>query len=167
MIPFLAAMRGFKGTARRERHMRIHICFAFYVILAGFVTRLNGSEWARVLLCISLVCALECLNSALESVCDRITTREDPSIRFAKDAAAGAVLIAAVFSAVIGSLTFFRAEKIKETLRFAEKYPYAATGIVLLLIPWCMYIFRRQKREDRKNDKKMRDDHHLRPPQRG
>jgi diacylglycerol kinase len=167
MIPFLAALRGIKGTARRERHMRIHLCFAFYVILAGFVTRLNGSEWARVLLCISLVCALECLNSALECICDRITTREDPAVRFAKDAAAGAVLTAAAFSAVIGSLTFFRAEKIKEALGFAEEHPYAAAGIVLLLIPWCIYIFGRQKREDRKNGKKVRDDHHLRPPQRG
>jgi diacylglycerol kinase (ATP) len=167
MRHLLIAMRGIAGTAQKERHMRIHLCFAFYVILAGFVTRLTVSEWMRVLFCIALVCALECLNTALESACDRITTQADPSIRFAKDAAAGAVLIAAVFSAVIGCLTFFRAEKFEETLGFARDRPYAALGIVLLLIPWCIFIFRRQKREDQKNGTKMCDDHHLRPPQRG
>jgi diacylglycerol kinase (ATP) len=46
------------------------------------------------------------MNSALEVLCDRITTEPDEHIRRAKDAAAGAVLVCAIISVVVAALVF-------------------------------------------------------------
>jgi undecaprenol kinase len=165
MKSFVYALRGILSVAERERHMRIHICVAFYVILAGFVTRLTPSEWSRVLFCVALVCSMECLNTAVERTCDARTKRRDPVICLAKDAAAGAVLVSAAASVVIGCLTFFRTAKIVNTLTFIEDYPVLAALVVLALIPWSIYIFR-QRKGDSVNDHKKRDDRDLRPAER-
>jgi undecaprenol kinase len=50
------------------------------------------------------VLALELVNAALEYVIDRLHPEIHPEIRFAKDAAAGAVLIASMGSALVGEL---------------------------------------------------------------
>jgi diacylglycerol kinase len=57
-------------------------------------------------LCIALVLALEAVNSAIEYLADKISPEQDPLIGKAKDIAAGAVLIAAIGAAIIGSLIF-------------------------------------------------------------
>ena len=68
--------------------MRIHLCVAWYVLAGGFVTQLRPAEWCAVLLCFGLVLGLECVNTALEALCDRTCPERDPLIGKAKDAAA-------------------------------------------------------------------------------
>jgi diacylglycerol kinase (ATP) len=46
------------------------------------------------------------MNSALEALADAVHPARDPRVGRAKDLAAGAVLIAAIASAVIGALLF-------------------------------------------------------------
>jgi diacylglycerol kinase (ATP) len=48
----------------------------------------------------------ELMNSALEVLCDRITTEPDEHIRQAKDAAAGAVLVCAIISVIVAGIVF-------------------------------------------------------------
>jgi len=48
----------------------------------------------------------EALNSALEKACDAITIEPHPSIRAAKDLAAGAVLLASCFALLVGCFIF-------------------------------------------------------------
>jgi diacylglycerol kinase len=165
MKSFVFALRGILSVAERERHMRIHLCFAFYVVLAGFVTRLTPSEWSRVLFCVALVCSMECLNTAVERACDARTKRRDAVICLAKDAAAGAVLVSAAASAVIGSLTFFQAAKVANALTFIKEDPVLAVLVVLALVPWSIFIFR-QRKGDSVHDRKKRDDSDLRPAER-
>ncbi len=69
---FFFALRGFAYAVRTQRNMRVHLCFAFYVILAGLVTGISQSEWLAVLLCIGFVTALECANTAVETMCDSL-----------------------------------------------------------------------------------------------
>ena len=49
---------------------------------------------------------LECVNTAVEAVVDLVTQERKPLAKKAKDAAAGAVLIAAMMAAVIGCRIF-------------------------------------------------------------
>ncbi len=74
--------------------------------MLGFVQNISQGEWCAILGCISLVWAAELMNSALEVLCDRITTEPDEHIRRAKDAAAGAVLVCAIISVVVAALVF-------------------------------------------------------------
>ena len=50
--------------------------------------------------------ALELMNSAVERVVDLLTTERHPLAKQAKDLAAGAVLIYAIGSAIIGLILF-------------------------------------------------------------
>ena len=49
----------------------------------------------------------ETLNTAIEFLADAVSSEHHPLIEKAKDVAAGAVLISAIGSAVIGTLIFF------------------------------------------------------------
>ena len=105
MIKFLQSLKhalaGFR-TVLRERNMRIHLAVAILVVVASFVLRINSTEWICISLSIGLVIALECVNTAIERVCDRVTMEDDPLIRQAKDVAASAVLVMAITSVITG-----------------------------------------------------------------
>ena len=99
---FYYAAKGLAGAVRDERNMRIHTCMVFYVIAAGIITKISRGEWLAVLICCALVLGMETLNTAVENLCDALHPNKDGKIGFVKDASAGAVLICAFFSAVIG-----------------------------------------------------------------
>lgn len=146
MKSFKYAFRGILNTISTERNMRVHLCFAFYVIIAGFVTHISAAEWAAVLICIGLVTALECLNTALESFCDTVHPEKAEGIKATKDAAAGAVLSAAIVSAVVGGIVFFNEQKVTAALEYFKHHTAAALVIILTLIPLGAFA-RGRKRE--------------------
>ena len=103
---FRCAFSGIGWALRTQRNLRIHALATVLVIALGLVANIAAWEWCAVLGCIALVWAAELLNSALEVLCDRITTEPDEHIRRAKDAAAGAVLICAIISVVVAAIVF-------------------------------------------------------------
>ena len=135
--------------------MRIHLAFAFYVLTAGIVCGIALWQWCAVLLCIGLVTALECLNTALEKVCDAVTTEYSKAIETAKDAAAGAVLCAAIFSAVVGGIIFFSADSLHAAAEFFKEYPLGAVAIVLTVPLWIKVIFRMRRTDPCQTSQKM------------
>ncbi len=146
---FRWAIRGVIRTVTRERNMRIHLCFTFYVLLAGFVTGISRAEWAAVLLCIGIVTAAELFNTAIEQLADRVTKEKDPLIARCKDAAAGGVLCCAVIAAIVGCIVFFGGGHPRAAWDFACRYPWLAAAFVLLLIP--AWLFVRAAEHDRDN----------------
>jgi diacylglycerol kinase len=76
------------------------------VLGAAIFFRLSSDEWRWIILAIALVWLAEALNTAIERLADAITLEPNENIGYAKDVAAGAVLAAAIISAVIG-LTIF------------------------------------------------------------
>ncbi len=103
---FRCAFSGIGWALRTQRNLRIHALATVAVVALGLWTGIASWEWCAILGCISLVWAAELLNSALEVLCDRITTEPDEHIRRAKDAAAGAVLVCAILSVVVAALVF-------------------------------------------------------------
>jgi len=93
-------------TAWKEQNFRSHLISAVIVLIAGFFTGLSRVEWFIVLLLIALMFALEMMNTAIERVVDLASTELHPLAKQAKDIAAGAVLVFAVLSAIIGLLIF-------------------------------------------------------------
>jgi diacylglycerol kinase len=86
--------------------MKIHCLAAALVVIAGVLLGISKEEWIACLLLFGLVMSLELVNTAVESIVDLVTTDRKPLAKKAKDTAAGAVLIAAIFAAVIGLLIF-------------------------------------------------------------
>lgn len=103
---FRCAFQGIAACIRRERNMKIHICAAAVVTAAGFVFRISSTEWLVCLLLFAMVMGAELINTALEAAVDLACPKQHPTAKLAKDAAAGAVLIIAIFAAIAGLVIF-------------------------------------------------------------
>jgi len=106
ITPFLYAIAGVVAAVKGERNMRIHVVAAIAAISLGAWLGLSVCEWAVVIICIVLVMSLECANTAIESAVDLASPDIHPLAKKAKDCAAGAVLLAAIGSAVVGCIIF-------------------------------------------------------------
>ncbi|WP_237566345.1 diacylglycerol kinase family protein [Paenibacillus sp. EZ-K15] len=104
---FGCAMRGILTAVQTERNMKIHIAAALIVFIAAALLQLDRMSWLFLLLAIALVFIAELVNTAVEAIIDLISPEEHVLARVAKDTAAGAALVAAVFAVVIGILVFY------------------------------------------------------------
>ncbi|RAR41851.1 diacylglycerol kinase family protein [Paenibacillus sp. MDMC362] len=104
---FGCAIRGILTAVKTERNMKIHIAAALIVFIAAALLQLDRMSWLFLVLAIALVFIAELVNTAVEAVIDLISPEEHVLARVAKDTAAGAALVAAVFAVVIGILVFY------------------------------------------------------------
>ena len=100
------AVRGMGVLLRSQPNARLHLAATVAVGVLGMAFSLNGSEWALIVLAITVVWGAEALNTALEVLADAVEVAYHPMIGKAKDVAAGAVLITAIGAVVIGLLVF-------------------------------------------------------------
>jgi diacylglycerol kinase (ATP) len=101
------AFQGILYATRTQRNMRIHLVAAALAMFAVLFLRLERAYVALVVLCIVLVIALELVNTAIEAVVDLMTVAHHPLAKIAKDAAAGAVLVASLGAIIVGYLVFY------------------------------------------------------------
>ncbi|MGB9723990.1 MAG: rRNA maturation RNase YbeY [Chloroflexia bacterium] len=106
LFSFRAAFAGLGNAVRTQRNMAVHLGIAVLVLALGALVGLTPQEWALLLLTIALVLAAETFNTALEAVVDLASPERRPLARRAKDLAAAAVLLAALFSVAIGVVLF-------------------------------------------------------------
>ncbi|MEJ2595830.1 MAG: diacylglycerol kinase family protein [bacterium] len=100
------AFRGIFRAFSTEHNLWIQGTIAILVIIAGFSFDISHIEWLGVVLAIGLVFSAELMNTAVEQIVDFISPDFNRKAGYVKDAAAGAVLIAAITSAIIGCLVF-------------------------------------------------------------
>lgn len=103
---FYHAFAGIFATVRDERNIKIHLTVMILVIIFGVLTKISYTEWLICLLLFALVISLELVNTAIEAVVDLASPDIHPLAKKAKDCAAGAVLVSAIFAAVIGLIIF-------------------------------------------------------------
>lgn len=103
---FTYAAKGISSVIRGETNMKIHLVVAVLVVIFGLLLCISVLEWIACLLCVALVTTAEMFNTAIESVVDLISPDRHPLAGKAKDIAAGAVLICAIISVIIGILIF-------------------------------------------------------------
>lgn len=101
------ALQGIRTVFKEERNMRTHSLMGVLAIIAGFIFRLTTVEWLWLLFVIFFVLIIEIINTAFENVVDMCTDFHfHPIGKKIKDMAAGAVLITACFSLIVGSIIF-------------------------------------------------------------
>ncbi|MFQ9871751.1 MAG: diacylglycerol kinase family protein [Oscillospiraceae bacterium] len=105
---FCWAARGIWTCILNERNMRIHLTVALYLAFLGPLFHLTLTQQCIILLCVALVIALEMVNTALETVINLCSPQYHVLAGLGKDIAAGAVLVAAFFSAVVGVRLFWK-----------------------------------------------------------
>ncbi|MFZ5704027.1 MAG: diacylglycerol kinase family protein [Pseudomonadota bacterium] len=105
MESFVYAVHGLRSLVRTEHNAQLHLAASAAVIATGFLLKISVDDWRWIALAITLVWIAEAFNTAIEELCDRVTTEFDPTIGRVKDLAAGGVLLASIGSAIIGALT--------------------------------------------------------------
>lgn len=104
---FHYAFSGIMYAAKTQSNMRVHLIIAAVVLAAMLVLRLDRFYVIALVILIALVLALELVNTAVEAVVDLLTVAHHPLAKTAKDAAAGAVLVATMAAVVVGYLAFY------------------------------------------------------------
>lgn len=103
---FLNAFRGVFLIMKSERNFRIELlAFAVNIVLI-FYFRLSLYDTAIILLVSFAVLATEMINTSIEKMCDMVHPEFDKRIGFIKDVAAGAVLLMATASVVVGIIVY-------------------------------------------------------------
>ncbi len=95
------AWNGLVHTVVHQPNMKVHVVSAILVSLVGSGLPLGLAEKVTLIFCVLLVFFAEILNSALETLVDLATQELDEKARVTKDAAAAAVLVLSIGSAVI------------------------------------------------------------------
>jgi diacylglycerol kinase len=103
---FVDAAAGLRAVFVTQANAKVHAVITVVVVAAGFFFALSAGEWALVVLAIALVWTAEAMNTAIETVVDLASPEQHPLAGRAKDAAAGAVLAAAIGAAIVGALIF-------------------------------------------------------------
>ncbi len=103
---FEYALSGLWYALRTQRNARVHVGIATLVIIAGIVLRISAVEFAILFITISSVFTAEMLNTVFELCVDLASPTYHPLAKIAKDVAAGAVLLSAIFAVVIGLFIF-------------------------------------------------------------
>jgi diacylglycerol kinase len=100
------AINGIGLFFRKERHAKIHAVASFFIIALSYYFSITSSEWLWVLLCITLVIVTEMINTAIERLCNKLSTEIDLDIKIIKDVSAGFVLISSLFAVAVAAIIF-------------------------------------------------------------
>ncbi|MFI5148681.1 MAG: diacylglycerol kinase family protein [Bacteroidia bacterium] len=104
---FHFAFRGIATFLATPSNAWIHLLAAITVCSGGIILHITRSDWALIIIAIALVITAEMFNTALESLMDLVSPDYHKLAERAKDIAAGAVLVTALTSLLIGVLVFW------------------------------------------------------------
>jgi diacylglycerol kinase len=88
----ICAAKGLLAAIKKEKNFIIYFAHIAITILINIAICLSPWQWAIYILCIIGVFSSECINTAIETLCNYISCEYDERIKYIKDVAAGAVL---------------------------------------------------------------------------
>jgi diacylglycerol kinase len=103
---FVFAWNGLRHAIVTQRNARVHALLAAIAIALGIWLRISPVEFAIVFVAITGVFISEMFNTVAEACVDLITDQYHPLAKVAKDVAAGAVLLNAMLSVVVGLFVY-------------------------------------------------------------
>lgn len=103
---FKYAIRGIITSLKEERNLKVHILIMILVIIAGIIYKISNLEWLICTILFGLVISAELFNTAIETTVDIAMPEINEKAKIAKDISAGAVLILAITSIIVGLIIF-------------------------------------------------------------
>jgi len=95
------AMNGLIDLIKNERNARFHVVSTAVVIYVGWSSGFTTSEWLWISLAVAGVWVAELLNTSLERITDLVSPEQSELAKKAKDYAAGAVLVMAIWAIIV------------------------------------------------------------------
>lgn len=141
---FIYAFKGIFRTIKTERNLRIHItCLIYMFSILGFTDwfTLSRTDWAILVVTSGLVIAAEIINTAIENAVNLASEEFNRYAEISKDAAAGAVLVCAIFAVITGIVLLFQPEAFEAMFIYFRSNIPMALITALSIIPATLFIF--------------------------
>lgn len=141
---FTYAFSGIGYCIRHERNFRIHLTFLVYMFSILLTTDwfvLSKTDFAVLVIISALVISLELVNTAVENAVNLASKEHTVYGKIAKDTAAGAVLVSAIFSVIVGLIIMLQPSAFKAMFSYYTDNPLMFLILVLSLIPAFLFIF--------------------------
>ena len=139
---FVYAWQGIVHTVKTQRNFRFHIAAMVYVTAFSLFYELTVGEYVLLALTFSSVISAELINTAIEAAVDLCSPEQHRLAKIAKDAAAGAVLVTAIFAVAVGVLLFGDIAVIKEIFRYYGSHIPALAGLICSLAAAWAFVFK-------------------------
>ena len=105
-ISFIHAADGIKTAFKTQPNFKIHLTISCFVVLLAYGLKVTNLEWAILFFVIATGLSIELINTAIEYTVDLLTDEYHLLAKYAKDTAAGAMLVYAILSIVIAAVIF-------------------------------------------------------------
>lgn len=86
------AVKGLVHALKTEKNYRYYLAITLFFLIMNIILGVEFVCYLFQIVTTLGVFACECVNTAIEHLCDKMTSDIDPAIRLAKDIGAGAVL---------------------------------------------------------------------------
>lgn len=156
------AFCGIFYTLKHERNMRIHfVCMIYmysFLLMADFF-EITRTQFAIIFLANALVVSLELVNTAVERTVDLASTEWTDNGRAAKDTAAGAVLVSAIFAVLTGIMIMWQPKAFSALYVYFKEHILYFVLFILSLVVAFVFIFKgfpqiKKKSSDRADKEK-------------
>lgn len=138
---FVYAWQGIIYTVKTQRNFRFHIAVMVYVTAFSFFYELTKGEYVILALTFSSVISAELINTAIEAAVDLCSPEYHKLAKLAKDTAAGAVLVTAIFAVIVGVMLFGDIAVIKEIFRYYGSHIPALVGLICSFAAAWVFVF--------------------------
>ncbi len=98
------AFTGVKYVLKTQENCLVYAIATIAVVILSFWISIPIAHWGILILTISMVWAIETINTSIEILFNIISPSYHPLVKIGKDVSAGAVLIAAICSIIVGIL---------------------------------------------------------------
>ncbi len=145
------AFSGIFTCIRNERNMRIHLSVATYMFgFLGFFDwfTVSRTQYALLFIMCAVVMAGELVNTAVEQAVDLACRERNPFAKTAKDCAAGAVLISALFAVCCGIAVLWQPEAFRAMFAYYRTHWYMLLVLALSLAGTFLFIFAMPKSKE-------------------
>ncbi|HTF28091.1 MAG TPA: diacylglycerol kinase family protein [Flavitalea sp.] len=103
---FKFSFEGLAAFFRKEHNSWIHVLATLVVLGVSYWVGVTRTELLAIVFAIGFVWVAEIFNTCIERMMDYISLERHPDIKFIKDLASGAVLIAALTAVVVALIIF-------------------------------------------------------------
>lgn len=103
---FRFAMDGIASFFYREHNAWVHLAATVAVLALTVWLNVTKTELLALVFAIAFVWVAEMFNTCIERIMDFVSVQQHPEVKFIKDLAAGAVLVAAITALVVGAVVF-------------------------------------------------------------
>jgi diacylglycerol kinase (ATP) len=99
-------MDGIASFFYREHNAWVHFAATVAVLALTVWFKVTKTELLALVFAIAFVWVAEMFNTCIERIMDFVSVQQHPEVKFIKDLAAGAVLVAAITALVVGAVVF-------------------------------------------------------------